>query len=127
MVYNGPMPDDFNPNLIADALLRQIVLHLMNQVEELGTKLKTQSQEIQRLRDENNRLKGEQAKPLVKPNVKPKLISSEKERRFKRVRRKAVKLHKIVVNREEIVSLDKTTLPPDAQFKGYKKVVVQDI
>jgi len=114
------MPDQFDPNLIVDPTLRQVVSYLMNQVEELETKVKTQTKEIQRLRDENNRLKGEQARPLIKPNLKPKLISSEKEPKSKRTRRKASKLHKIVVNRQEKVSLDKTTLPPHAHFKGYK-------
>ena len=63
----------------------------------------------------------------IKPNVEPKLISSEKERRSKRPHRKGSKLQKIVVNRQEIISLDKANLPSDAKFKGYKKVIVQDI
>lgn len=121
------MPDDFNPNLIADPTLRQVVLYLMNQMEELAAKVKTQNEEIQRLRDENNRLKGEQAKPKIKPNLEPKLICSEKERKTKKARRKSSKLQQIVVGREEIVRLDKTILPPDAKFKGYRKVIVQDI
>ncbi len=75
------MPDNFDPNLIQDLTLRQVVLFLMNQVEELSAKLKIQAEEIQRLRDENNRLKGEQGKPVIKANLEPKLISSEKERK----------------------------------------------
>ena len=121
------MPDDFDPNLIPDPTLRQVVFYLMNQVEELATKVKTQAQEIQRLRDENNRLKGEQSKPKIKPIIESKLISSEKERKAKKAHRKSSKLQKIVINREEVVRLDKTTLPLDAKFKGYKKVVVQDM
>ena len=57
------MPDNFDPNLISDPVLRQVVLFLMNQVEELSARVKSQAEEIQRLRDENNRLKGEQGKP----------------------------------------------------------------
>lgn len=72
------MPDDFNPNLIPDPTLREVVLYLMNQVEELATKVKLLSDQIQRLKDENKRLKGEQAKPKIKPTSEPKLISSEK-------------------------------------------------
>jgi hypothetical protein len=105
------MPDDFNPNLISDPRLRQVVLYLMNQLEELATKVKTQAAEIQRLRDEINRLKGEQAKPKIKPNVEPKLISCEKERKAIRPRRKGSKLQKIVASRQQSVSMDKATLP----------------
>jgi len=121
------MPDNFDPNLIQDLVLRQVVLYLMHQVEELSARVKSQAEEIQRLRDENNRLKGEQGKPEIMPNVEPKLISSEKERRSPRPHHKDSKLQKIVVDRQEIVSLDKTNLPTDVQFKGYKKVIVQDI
>ena len=63
------MPDNFDPNLIQDPALRQVVLFLMNQVEALAARVKSQAQEIQRLRDENNRLKSEQAKPDIKPNL----------------------------------------------------------
>jgi hypothetical protein len=60
------MPDDFNPNLIAAPTLRQVVLYLMNHLEELAAKVKIQAEEIQRLRDENNQLKGEHPKPKIK-------------------------------------------------------------
>lgn len=121
------MLDNFDPNSIPDPVLRQTVQFLMNQVEELSAKVKSQAEEIQRLRDENNRLKGEQGKPKIKPDLEPNLISSEKERKAPKLHHKGSKLHKIVVNRQEIISLDKTNLPSDAKFKGYKKVIVQDI
>lgn len=63
------MPDNFDPNSIQDPVLRQVVLFLMNQVEELSAKVKSQAEEIQRLRDENNYLKGEQGKPQIKPTL----------------------------------------------------------
>ena len=100
------MPDNFDPNLIQDLVLRQVVLYLMNQVEELSARVKSQAEEIQRFRDENNRLKGEQGKPEIMPNVEPKLISSEKERRSPRPHHKDSKLQKLVVDRQEIVILD---------------------
>src|SRR5438067_2211457 len=121
------MLEEFDPSTIQDEALRQVVMSLMNLVESLHTKVQEQAEEIQRLRDENNRLKGEQGKPQFRPNVEPKLISSEKERRSPRPHRKGSKLQKIVVDRQEGVSLDKANLPTDVQFKGYKKVIVQDI
>ena len=60
------MLNNFDPNLIQDPALHQVVLFLMNQVEELSAKVKSQAEEIQLLRDENNRLKGEQGKPDIK-------------------------------------------------------------
>jgi regulator of replication initiation timing len=96
------MLDNFDPNSIQDPALRQAVLFLMNQVEELSVRVKSQAEEIQRLRDENNRLKGEQGKPQIKPDVEPKLISSEKERKSQQPHRKGSKLQKIVVNRHHL-------------------------
>src|SRR5215475_12385955 len=62
------MLENFDPSTIEDPALRQLVQTLMNQLEELHAKIRAQAEAIQRLRDENNRLKGEQAKPEFKPN-----------------------------------------------------------
>ena len=62
------MLEDFDPSTIEDEGLRQIVMYLMNMVENLSAKVAEQAEEIQRLRDENNRLKGEQGKPKIRPN-----------------------------------------------------------
>jgi hypothetical protein len=62
------MLEDFDPNTIQDEALRQVVISLMNLVETLHAKVQEQAEEIQRLRDENNRLKGEQGRPDIKPN-----------------------------------------------------------
>jgi hypothetical protein len=50
---------------------RKLVKVLLNQVEELSASLRDARLEIQALRDENNRLKGEQGKPKVKANLVP--------------------------------------------------------
>jgi hypothetical protein len=57
------MLEGFDPNAIEDESLRQVVIFLMNQVEILSAKVAEQAEEIQGLRDENSRLKGEQGKP----------------------------------------------------------------
>ena len=62
------MLENFDPNTIEDEALRQVVIDLMNLVEKLHAKVQEQAEEIQRLRDENNRLKGEQGKPKIKAN-----------------------------------------------------------
>ena len=60
----------------------------MNQLEELHAKVRAQADEIQRLRDENNHLKGEQGKPDIKPSKVARQLSSEAERAVPKPRRK---------------------------------------
>jgi hypothetical protein len=67
-MYTRGMIENFDPNTIEDESLRQVFIALMNLVETLSAKVKEQAEEIQRLRDENNRLKGEQGKPKIKAN-----------------------------------------------------------
>jgi regulator of replication initiation timing len=74
------MVENFDPNTIEDENLRQVFITLMNLVETLSAKVKEQAEEIQRLRDENNRLKGEQGQPKIKANKAALALSSEKER-----------------------------------------------
>src|SRR5713226_4438618 len=122
------MIEDFDPTTIEDESLRQVVISLMNLVEQLSAKVAQQAEEIQRLRDENNRLKGEQGKPNIKPNPKAKAsLSSEKERRVSKPHHKANKHAQIRIDRVEVVKVDQERLPHDAQFKGYEEVIVQDI
>ena len=81
----------------------------------------------QRLKDEINRLKGEQGKPDIKPNRKN--ISSEQERKKhqKTAHKKRRKNPHIKINRTEICKVDNSQLPADAQFKGYQSVIVQGL
>jgi hypothetical protein len=102
----------------------------MNLIEAVSADLRDAQAEIQRLRDENNRLKGEQGKPNIKGN-KPKPpranYSSEQERRKPKPRQKRSKKATIKVHREQTLEVDKASLPEDAEFKGYEDVVVQDV
>ena len=121
----------FDPNQITNLEgARQAIKLLLNLVEELKQENDHLRGEVQQLRDEINRQKGEQGKPNVKPGRKEKRkgnISSEQERRQPRPHRKSSKLHKIEVNREEKLRVERDQLPPDAQFKGYEPVVIQEI
>jgi hypothetical protein len=121
------MLDGFDPSTIPDPALRQLVQALMNQLEALHAKVRAQADEIQRLRDENNRLKGEQGKPDIKPNKPPRQLSSEAERAVPKPRQKRAKRANLRIDREVVVPLDRSTLPADAQFKGYQPIVVQDV
>jgi hypothetical protein len=126
------MLDELDLTLIHDEGIRQCILMLLDLVEDLKQENYALREENQRLRDEINRLKGEQGKPIIKPGTKPAPAtkadhSSERERHRPKVRIKGSKLDQITVDREEVLLLDRSSLPPDAEFKGYEPVVVQDI
>ena len=127
------MLEDFDLNNIQDIEgARQAILKLLNLIEELAGENRKLREENQQLRDEINRLKGEQGKPEIKPNKRrlssaTRDYSSERERHKPKNRKKASKVAKIKIDREEVVRVDPVQLPPDAEFKGYEDVVVQDI
>jgi Transposase IS66 family len=121
---------DLDPASIPDAQLRAAVVALLNLVETVSAELREARAEIQRLRDENNRLKGEQGKPDVKPNTpRPAATdqSSERERHTSKPWSKGRKTALLTVDREEVCTVDPATLPADAVFKGYDDVIVQDL
>jgi hypothetical protein len=127
------MLEGFDPNTIQDVEgARQAIIQLLNLVEGLASDNRELREENQRLRDEINRLKGEQGKPQIKPNrvASPPTVtnhSSERERHQGQARKKSRKIERIEVNREEVLTVDRTGLPADAEFKGYDDVIVQDI
>ncbi len=121
------MLENFDPAAVADDALRAIVVVLMTEVERLSAENKTLNEAVQRLRDENRRLKGEQGKPVIRPMSPPPSLSSEKERPVPRAHRKRAKQAQVPIDRQEIVRVAPQLLPPDAQFKGYVDVVVQDV
>jgi len=108
---------------------RTLVKLLLNQIEQLSGDLRNARNEIQQLRDEINRLKGEQGKPNIKGNtLQPNANhSSEKERHKTRERHKKSKKASIVINREDVATVERGILPADAIFKGHEDVVIQDI
>jgi hypothetical protein len=124
------MFDNLDLNAIKEENARELIGRLLNLVEKLSADLRDTQVEIQHLRDEVNRLKGEQGKPKIKGNTpKPPSTnhSSENERHKSRPRHKSSKKAAIKIDREHVVAVDPVILPKDAKFKGYKNVVVQDI
>ena len=111
---------------------RRAIELLFNLIEDQQATIRQLQAENQQLRDENNRLKGEQGKPDIKPNKPPPPPvasdhSSEAERRQPQAWRKGSKLDRITINREAILTVNPTSLPADAEFKGHEDVVVQDV
>ena len=58
---------------ISDLELKAFVIELINTIEELTQIVKAQQIQIQELKDEINRLKGEQGKAVIKGNKKKRL------------------------------------------------------
>ena len=119
-------PGDTDHKKLAKVL--PTIIQLIEHLSQENIKLK---EENQKLRDEISLLKGEQGRPKIRGNKKPaKNISSEKERK-KRAEHKGkkskVKKNKIKIDRTEVCEVDQSKLPPDAVFKGYESVIIQEI
>jgi len=74
------MLEDLDLSSIADERARKLVQQLLNVLEDVMADLRAAQAENQRLRDEINRLKGEQGAPAIKANTPqppPKDHSSE--------------------------------------------------
>ncbi len=120
---------DLDLSQIQDAAARECVVRLLNLVEEVAADNRALRAENQRLRDEIARLKGEQGKPTIPPAAPPGGgdHSSEVERRQRKTWTKRSKKQTLRIDRTEVIRVARAVLPPDARFKGYADVVVQDL
>ena len=124
------MCDALELNHIQDEPARQAIRGLLNLIEDLKQETRALREDNQRLRDALNHLKGEQGKPVIKGNTPPRPApdySSERERHPPQRRGKRGARAPIRIDREQTLTVDPATLPPDAEFKGYEEVVVQDL
>lgn len=105
---------------------------LLNLVETLSAENEELRKTNQTLKDEINRLKGEQGKPSIRPQKKDKDNHSSEDDRKKRKKKKpknkrSKKKNVVKVDRSIVCKVDPAELPPDAECKGYKPIVIQDI
>src|SRR5713101_5694459 len=124
------MLDDLDLNDLLDPVAaRRRLERVLNVVEELSAELAAVKAENQRLRDENHRLQGEQAKPRILANKRTKQDqSSERERReTPKTWCKRAKLSALRIDRVEVCRLERSTLPADAVLKDYQEHTVQDL
>ena len=113
---------------IQDERARECIRLLLNLIESLTADLRKAQAENLHLREQVNRGKGGGGKPdQPKDTARAKSQSSEKERAETKQRTRRGKLERVRIDREEVLKLDRAALPPDAQFKGYQEVVVQEL
>ena len=122
------MREDLDLSSIQDERARQGIILLLHLLEDLKQENHTLWEELPCLRDEINRLKGEQGKPTIRPTTIPATDrASERERRPPKAGAKARTRGQITIDREQVVTVDRAILLPDVACKGYESVVVQDI
>ena len=114
---------------IADVGARQAIRALLSLVEELAAENRALRAELAQVKDENARLKGGSGRPRIPPGAGGSTdYSSEEERRpAPKTWQKRGKQDRLRIDRTERLTVDPGTLPPDAVFKGYETVVVQDL
>lgn len=115
---------------IADVGARQAIRALLSLVEELAAENRALRTELAQVKDELARVKGGSGRPKVPPSQAGGSTdySSEQERRpAPKAWQKRGKQDRVRIDRTERLSVDPATLPPDAVFKGYETVVVQDL
>ena len=107
--------------------LQKVVGLCMNIIENQASLLDKQAKEIQELKDEINRMKGEHGSPTQKPKVSHATGQKPKIKPKRKPRKKGGKKDKIQIDNTVKCTIDESILPADAIFKGYEEVVQQDI
>ena len=111
----------------------QVLVLLLNTVEQLCRENGELKKENQELKDEINRLKGEQGVPDVAKGLpeKPKDISSKKREEGTKeedgTKKESKTRESIGIDREVTLHPFVSDMPPDAELRYYRKVIVQDL
>ena len=112
---------------ITDPYAKSLLILCLNVIENQQLQLKSLQELVQSLRDELNKLKGEQGKPVFKPQKENQDISSHNQIPKNKPHIKTQKKPFIPIDKEIICQVDREILPADAIFKGYDTVIQQDI
>ena len=107
--------------------VKNIIILLLNTIAYQVKINEEQRKEIQKLKDEINHLKGEKGKPNIKPNVPRRENDIPNPTKKSRKWKKKSKKQRIKIDRIELIKVDEDILPPDAEYKGYRSVVKQNI
>ncbi len=108
------------------------VVVLVNTVEDLSQEIKKYKEESQRLKDLVNELRGEKGKPDIKPPADSEGEDDDDddtggEAPKNKNHQKRSKNKTIKIDREIKLSTHKSLLPADAQNKGTREIIIQDI
>jgi hypothetical protein len=119
-------------NLETKESYHAVLVLLLNVIEKVCGELETVKKENQELKDEINRLKGEHGVPDISKGKKeePKDISSQRrEEGKKEATGKIGEKARVAISIDREVSLNPRAedLPPDAELRYYRKVIVQDL
>ncbi len=120
----NPADIDFNNQ----EAVKTLILKLLNIIELQAQIIENLQKENQELKNEINRLKGEKGRPKFSPNVSNKeeeTHSPDKENRKNWA--KGEKKPRIKIDRTIKINVDKKILPSDAEHKGYRTVIIQNI
>ncbi len=116
-----------------DPPTRELLQRLLNHIELLTAELNELRAEKQRLRDEIARLKGEKGKPKIKANRSPSQAGRTEPQSKPKFKSRAAsgqrvpRKERIKIDRDEVIKLERSQLPPDVQHRGYRDVIVQNI
>jgi len=118
-----------NPNEVSgEEQFRDLVSLLLNTVEGQASQISKQEELIVELRDEINRLKGEQGRPKFKDKSKSKDYSSQsREKKPSQKGKKGSKKARLIIDRRQEVDLCRSLLPEDARLKYYDELIQQEV
>ena len=92
------------------------------EIAQLLSIIELQIKEIQLLKDEIARLKGQKPKPNIRPSIleKPSGTTKKKIRKKRSKKSKKIEVH-------EVVSIEPEHIPAGSTYKGYQNYLVQDL
>ena len=104
--------------------VKELTIALLNTIEHLVQENAKLREENQQLKDEIAQLKGEKGKPKIRPNIPARepFIPKPKSKGWS----KGSKKDKVKVDRQVTIPVH-CSLPSDARFACYRKVLIQDI
>ena len=147
-------PESISLNQIT--IFQESTVRTANLIDLMWDEINTYSETVRKLLDHINIIQGEQGKPLIRAQVKNTSnnmetvnnsslinqlydnidngtsksyndISSENERKVKEPKKPRRTNQDLTIHDTQKVEFDKTKLPTDAVFKGYKKYTIQDV
>ena len=105
-----------------------ITFQLLETIEQQSVTIMLQGEEIQQLKDEIARLKGQKPKPTIRPSTLEKAPKDQKEKDPSGKRpgsHKRSKTAEIIIH--ETIPIAPDPIPPGSTFKGYQPYTVQGI